>query len=722
MEGLHRGHGVFAATIAVMLFAQDAFASILKPQFFSTPASLNASSPPLSADLEGRLSPLISRLLALIGVDPARPLSVSDMAKISLICGLIPGLLLHRHRSQKKGDDNSSLSDTIGQDAVATDPGLLKKHSTYKSYTVTSTGWTYPSIRTFYRPHPQGDKLPKKPAPLPLLVFVHGLGGCAAQFQSLLTSLVNLAPCLAIDFPGCGLSEFAPKNPRAYHANALAALLATVVDEHRDKEAGQGVIFIGHSLGCSISAYLASSSSPEAHHLSDHVLGFIAICPKAEPPTEEEAAKFRKLLSIPNPIFDLWRRWDRRGGTESASVRRFVGPDADEETKKLQVRFNKQSRTPVWKSMALGTLPRTWYRGHSGIVAKKEEGMPGKDIWAGLNMPIFLVAGEADPITPPNELRKIASFLGKDVGLAGEKGPEAIVDTAAPVDLTSANGSPRTYRTGSETLLDSLDSDSLPPLDVSITTDGEASVSLRPKAKCLKTAILPSPASHALLYAPATARTLAGLIQGFLADRVDKRLSLGWQLKYLTTEGKWDVKNLKKWQAVTPVSEPIAGVFRAMKTLREVDPTYCPRVFVKDWQGKIRAVVDISHESPVYDPKGLENGGIQYHKFPTVSKLPPTEDEVKQFITMIDRLRGENSSVPSEEASYKLPLIGVHCHYGFNRTGFFIVCYLVERLGWTLQNAINEFAKKRSPGIRHEHFIDTLFVRYHVGLKRAPTL
>lgn len=115
MEGLHRGHGVFAASIAVMLFVQDAFASILKPQFFSTPASLNASSPPLSTDLEGRLSPLISRLLALIGVDPARPLSVSDMAKISLICGLIPGLLLHRHRVQKKGDDNSSLSDTIGQ-------------------------------------------------------------------------------------------------------------------------------------------------------------------------------------------------------------------------------------------------------------------------------------------------------------------------------------------------------------------------------------------------------------------------------------------------------------------------------------------------------------------------------------------------------------------------------------------------------------------------------
>ncbi|KAH7024254.1 hypothetical protein B0J12DRAFT_686574 [Macrophomina phaseolina] len=727
MEGLHRGHGVFDATVAVMLFVPNAAASVLKPQLFASSNPPNATSSPLLPHFEGRFFSLIPRALALLGIDCARPLTLLDMVKLSLICGLIPGLLFHKHQAhlaEKESDEDSavgSVSDTIGQDAVATDPGLLKKHSTYKSYTVASTGWTYPSIRTFHRPHPQGDKLPRKPTPLPLLVFVHGLGGCAAQFQSLLTSLVNLGPCLAIDFPGCGLSKFSPKDPRAYHTHALAALLATVIDEHRDKEAGQGVVFIGHSLGCSISAYLASSSSPEAHHLSGHVLGFVAICPKAEPPSEEEATKLRKLLSIPDPIFDLWRRWDRRGGTESASVRRFTGPDAEEETKKLQIRFNKQSRTRVWKRMARGTLPRTRCRGHSGIGAQNEEGLPGKDVWAGLDMPVFLVAGEADPITPPDEVRKIASFLGRDVGLASEKEGEPIVDAAAPVHITSANGSPQTYRTGSETLR-SLDNDSLPPLDVSLTTDGEASMIMKPKSRCLKTAILPAPASHALLYAPTTARTLAGLIQGFLAERVDHRLSLGWQLKYLTTEGKWDVKNLKKWQAVAPVSEPIGGVFRAMKTLREVDPTHCPRVFVKQWQGKIRAVVDISHESPVYDPKGLENGGIQYYKFPTVSKLPPTVDEVKQFITLIDKLRGENASVPGEDASHDLPLIGVHCHYGFNRTGFFIVCYLVERLGWTLQNAINEFSKKRPPGIRHDHFIDTLFVRYHVGLKRAPTL
>ena len=67
------------------------------------------------------------------------------------------------------------------------------------------------------------------------------------------------------------------------------------------------------------------------------------------------------------------------------------------------------------------------------------------------------------------------------------------------------------------------------------------------------------------------------------------------------------------------------------------------------------------------------------------------------------------------------PAIGVHCHYGYNRTGFFLVCYLVERLGYELEDAIEEFRVKRAPGIRHKHFIDALFVKYHLGLKRVPT-
>jgi hypothetical protein len=243
--------------------------------------------------------------------------------------------------------------------------------------------------------------------------------------------------------------------------------------------------------------------------------------------------------------------------------------------------------------------------------------------------------------------------------------------------------------------------------------------------RVLKTTIMPPPAAHSLLYAPGSSRILAGLLSDFMATHISPRLSLGWQLQYLSTEGKWDVKNLAKWQAIEPVSEPIAGIFRALKTLREVDERHRPEVFVKEWSGRISNVIDISHDNPVYNSRGLEQGGIKYHKFPTVSKIPPTADEIAEFISLVDRLLLEEKTEDGKEGPAldggEKPLIGVHCHYGFNRTGYFIVCYLVERRGYSVQAALDEFARQRPPGIRHAHFIDSLFVRYCVGLKRAPT-
>lgn len=234
--------------------------------------------------------------------------------------------------------------------------------------------------------------------------------------------------------------------------------------------------------------------------------------------------------------------------------------------------------------------------------------------------------------------------------------------------------------------------------------------------------IIPSPASHALLYAEGTARSLSAHIQHFLAENVDHRLNLGWQLHYLTREGKWDVKNLQKWQSVEPVSRPIANFFRALKTLREVDESHTPKVFANEWSpktgdgkdglGSIVAVIDITHETPVYDYRGLEAGGISYRKFPTVSKFPPTEEEVKLFIEVVNSVRSEllSDSRIGKEGVHRL--IAVHCHYGFNRTGFFIIAYMVEKLGWGLKAAIDEFGKKRPPGVRHAHFVDELYARY----------
>lgn len=548
-----------------------------------------------------------------------------------------------------------------------------------------------------------------------------------AQFGPLLSSLVNSASCLAIDLPGCGLSSFEPNAWEAYKLEAMVELLANIIEDYREKDTEQGVVLIGHSMGCSIAALLASRNSPHRTSLANHVVGLVAICPRAEPPSEKQIASFRKLLMIPGPIFDLWRQWDRRGGTESASVKRFVGADADIETRRLQVRFNAQSRTPVWRRMAFGTLPSF----HDGV---PHGGLPGKDIWAGLEVPVLLIAGESDHVTSPLELEKIATFLGKShpvhVELDDPSAP--IIDSAAPVDL------PNTFESSNDrrSLVDGLqyaDFDKEKELmedpeavhEDPSTPHEELCVippqPIKPK-KVLKTIILPAPASHSLLYMPSTVRTLAGLISDFLCSQVSPRLSLGWQLQFLSTAGKWDVKNLAKWQAVAPMSEPIAGVFRAMKTLREVDDTHSPEVFVKTWGAQIKNIIDISHEAPVYDPRGLEKSGTRYHKLPTVSKIPPTSSDVHDFVALVDRLRDEQKTRATQEHWGPEYYIGVHCHYGFNRTGYFIVCYLVERCGYSVQAALDEFAKKRPKGIKHAHFMDQLFVRYCFGLKKAPTL
>jgi hypothetical protein len=421
----------------------------------------------------------------------------------------------------------------------------------------------------------------------------------------------------------------------------------------------------------------------------------IAICPVAEPPTEAQVKQFRKFFHVPGWVFDIWRRWDRRGGTESASVAKFTGFDAEEETKKLQVRYNEQSRTPVWRRMAYGTLP-TYVNG------QPQGGLPGKDVWSGIRCSVFLVAGEADPITKAENVEKIAAFLGH--------AKEVIAPT---ISISDEHGAAE-HLLSHEAKLDGMPTASGGPI---------ASDNLDVYFKAL---ILPAPASHALLYAPRTARPLAGHIQSFLTQ-VDYRLSLGWQLQYLSEGGKWDVKNLSKWQAVEPISKPIDGLFRAMKTLREVDLSHSPKVFLEEWSqsssphgkdglGPIAAVVDISHETPVYDMSKLEEGGIAYRKFPTVSKWPPTVDEVKAFIEVVDSLRQElllpDPTTYKKDEGKVQAFIAVHCHYGFNRTGFFIIAYMVERLNWRLTDAIEEFAKARPPGVRHSHFVDELHARY----------
>jgi pimeloyl-ACP methyl ester carboxylesterase len=278
------------------------------------------------------------------------------------------------------------------------DPSLLRKHTTYASYTTKTA--TYPKIRTVYHPHTQASKLP---ADIPLLVFIHGLGGSAAQFVPLLTSLINAAPCLAIDLPGCGLSEFKPDDINAYTIKAHAELVAAAIDRHRAVD--QKIVLVGHSMGCSIASLLASSTSPLSgiFYDSGHIAGVIAIAPKSSPPSPRQLQLVDNYVRyLPAFVLDLWRAYDNIGGINSASVLRWVGKDADTVTRKLQLRYNEQSKSAVFLRYILALV-----KSDQSVEAM----FPGKDIWSGMKVPLFLVAAEADHVNPPAEIEAISEWL-----------------------------------------------------------------------------------------------------------------------------------------------------------------------------------------------------------------------------------------------------------------------------------------------------------------------
>ncbi|RDA86224.1 hypothetical protein CP532_5105 [Ophiocordyceps camponoti-leonardi (nom. inval.)] len=590
-------------------------------------------------------------------------------------------------------------------DAHLTDPPLLREHSQFKSYT--TSRFHYPNIRVFFRPHAKAKELP---SPLPLLVCIPGLGGSVAQFHPLLSSLVDLAPCLAIDHPGGGRSDYTVTSWDAYTPQALVELLALVIEDFRDTDADQGVVLIGHSLGTSLAAALASTTGTYSTSLADHVVGVVAICPPSGPLNESTAAYVRRLLWIPGWLFSLWRLWDGIGGLESRSVSRFVGADAEPELRLLQYRFNKQSRTPVWRRMAFGALAN--YVHHKPV-----GGIPGLDVWAGIRAPVFLIAGEDDHVTPPEAVDKIEQALREAQSIRGKDADDVVEEegneAAALLGFPSSSQDDH-RRTSDGAQQDSPEAKAVNQGALTDDDDTQEDPSTPPRRprQVIRSRVIPAPANHALLYMPRTARALAGFIADFLATSVTQRLSLAWQLQYLSREGKWDVKNLNKWKSVPPVSDVIGPVgepvFRAMKTLREADDVHCPAVFVETWGASIKDVVDISKDQPVYDPRGLERGGrVRYHKFPTVSKIPPEAHEIEAFISLVDDIRRKRAEQALEPA-----VVGVHCHYGFNRTGYFIVCYLVERCGFTVPKAIDAFAKARPNGIRHSHFLDRLYVRY----------
>ncbi len=50
------------------------------------------------------------------------------------------------------------------------------------------------------------------------------------------------------------------------------------------------------------------------------------------------------------------------------------------------------------------------------------------------------------------------------------------------------------------------------------------------------------------------------------------------------------------------------------------------------------------------------------------------------------------------ESKFPTQIIGVHCTHGFNRSGFLICSYLVEKFDFSIDAAVACFARLHPPG------------------------
>jgi len=127
----------------------------------------------------------------------------------------------------------------------------LKKYTGFRPYTTRYA--TYPQIRTYYQLHPHNGSHADI-TELPLLVFIHGLGGVLPQFAGLLGRLTKVAPCFGLELPGHGRSAFRPRAYEAYTIEANVALWKVAIEEICEQNGHKSVVLVGElklQIGCS---------------------------------------------------------------------------------------------------------------------------------------------------------------------------------------------------------------------------------------------------------------------------------------------------------------------------------------------------------------------------------------------------------------------------------------------------------------------------------------
>ncbi|KAM9778988.1 mRNA-capping enzyme isoform X2 [Syngnathus typhle] len=137
--------------------------------------------------------------------------------------------------------------------------------------------------------------------------------------------------------------------------------------------------------------------------------------------------------------------------------------------------------------------------------------------------------------------------------------------------------------------------------------------------------------------------------------------------------------------------------------------------YLKSLNVKMGLLVDLTNTTRFYDRNDIEKEGAKYFKLQCKGHGEcPSAETTATFVRLCEHFIEKNST----------DLIGVHCTHGFNRTGFLICAYLVEKMDWSVEAAVAAFAQARAPGIYKGDYLKELYRRYgdEEDAPAAPTL
>lgn len=168
--------------------------------------------------------------------------------------------------------------------------------------------------------------------------------------------------------------------------------------------------------------------------------------------------------------------------------------------------------------------------------------------------------------------------------------------------------------------------------------------------------------------------------------------------------------------SIIPMKTPLT--LELQKNYMPKDPnnpsrTFTVQTFLEDQQKLGRTVgliLDLSNHECLYAddlPQGMEYKHVTFmaKHLPDPLNCRKVRDTISEFLSRRPEC-----------------YVGIHCSYGFNRTGFVVGTYLIEAMGYTPQKALDAFAKSRPPGVKHGNFREELYARYqHLAVPAADS-